>query len=217
MNSSKLARYCRNHLLATALFAGLIGAAPLASSATIGISGSTLIAGAEPADGDIALSGFISGTDLVMEGVDFTVVTPGCSGGPGSVSCRLSSFTSLVIVGGDGDDVVTLSSISNPTFAITVLGGGGNDLLFGSAGDDVMFGGVGDDILFGGDGIDLLSGGSGDNILFEGEGDPGPEPVITPLPGQTLPAPGGLALLARGLGALATTRRKRSVYGTSPR
>jgi hypothetical protein len=146
-------------LLATALFAGLIGAVPPVSSATIGISGSALIAGAEPADGDIALSGFISGTDLVLEGVDFTIVTPGCSGGPGSVSCALSNFTSVVIIGGDGDDVVTLSSISGPTFAIIVLGGGGNDVLFGSAGDDVMFGGAGDDILFGGDGIDLHSGG----------------------------------------------------------
>jgi Ca2+-binding RTX toxin-like protein len=217
VNSSKLARSCRNHLLAMALFAGLIGAAPPVSSATIGISGSALIAGAEPADGDIALSGFISGSDLVLEGVDFTIVTPGCSGGPGSVRCALSNFTSLVIIGGDGDDVVTLSSIAGPTFAIIVLGGGGNDVLFGSAGDDLMFGGAGDDILFGGDGIDLLSGGSGENILFEREGDPGPEPVITPLPGQALPAPGGLALLVAGLGALVTIRRKRRVYGVHPR
>lgn len=205
-------------VLVTTFLLGLFAAAPPATAGTIGISGTTLIAGAEPADGDIALAGFISGTDLVLEGVDFALVTPGCTGGPGPVSCALSAFTSLVIIGGNGDDAIDLSAIFGQAFDITVLGGEGNDVLLGSAGDDVIFGGAGDDILVGGDGFDLLSGGPGDNTLIDdGHGDPGPEPIIAPLPRQSVPAPGGLSLFAGALGALASARRKRSVYGRCPR
>jgi len=47
----------------------------------------------------------------------------------------------------------------------TLLGGGGNDLLFGSDADDRLEGGADDDILQAFDGDDTLLGGSGDDIL----------------------------------------------------
>jgi Ca2+-binding RTX toxin-like protein len=146
----------------------------------------------------------------VLQGVDFSVVTPGCSAGALTVSCALSGFTSLVIIGGSGDDIIDLTQISGHAFAITILGGGGNDIVFGSAGNDAIFGGADDDNLFGGGGSDLLSGGPGDNFL-DGPESGAPEPVVLPLPGETaVPAPGGLPLLVGALGALALTRRKRS-------
>src|SRR5262249_27320629 len=102
-------------------------------------------------------------------------------------------------------------------FAITVLGGDGDDVVLGSAGDDVIFGGAGDDNLFGGDGFDLLAGGAGSDFLLDGEGDAGAEPNVTPLPGQALPAPAGPALLLGALGAMGVARRKRAgAEGSQP-
>ena len=207
--SGIIARRLRGAVLAAALLVGLVAAPPSASGGTIGISGTTLIAGAGPGDGPMALTAFVTGTDLVLDGVDFTVVTPGCTAGPATVSCALSGFTSLLIIGSSGDDVISLSPLSAQPFTVTVLGKDGDDVLLGSAGNEVMFGGLGDDTLLGGGGIDLLDGGLGDNFVFPAGGSPGPEPDVTPLPGQSLPAPGGPALLLAALGALATSRRKR--------
>lgn len=66
-----------------------------------------------------------------------------------------------------GDDVVTASSLSAGTIALTVIAGDGDDVLFGSDGDDVLFGDDGDDVLIGGPGLDALDGGTGDNILIQ--------------------------------------------------
>jgi len=63
---------------------------------------------------------------------------------------------------GDGDDLVDL--VSNNFMldsSIEVLGGAGNDVLWGSNGDDILDGGSGIDSLFGGTGNDQLTGGEG--------------------------------------------------------
>jgi PAP2 superfamily/RTX calcium-binding nonapeptide repeat (4 copies) len=52
----------------------------------------------------------------------------------------------------------------------TILGGAGNDLLFGASGNDMMDGGSGDDFLHGGAGNDRLRGGDGNDYLFGGLG-----------------------------------------------
>ena len=51
---------------------------------------------------------------------------------------------------------------------ITLVGGGGNDNLFG--GDNILNGGPEDDILNGGAGDDELNGGDGDDVLRGGPG-----------------------------------------------
>lgn len=51
-----------------------------------------------------------------------------------------------------------------------LLGGGGDDRLFGMDGADVLRGGGGDDRLDGGAGRDLLSGGSGEDVFVFGTG-----------------------------------------------
>ncbi|MDP2128878.1 MAG: hypothetical protein Q8K97_16040, partial [Pseudohongiella sp.] len=69
------------------------------------------------------------------------------------------------LIGGVGND--QLFGDDNDNF----LGGGaGNDLLDGRGGNDVLVGGRGDDILRGGDGDDYLSGGAGNNQLDGGAG-----------------------------------------------
>jgi surface adhesion protein len=52
----------------------------------------------------------------------------------------------------------------------SLLGGAGNDILFGSGGNDSLDGGKGNDILLGGTGNDTLMGGQGNDILIGGSG-----------------------------------------------
>lgn len=52
----------------------------------------------------------------------------------------------------------------------TLLGGGGDDRVFGGSGDDTLDGGDGADWLFGGDHDDTIDGGAGDDRLQGGEG-----------------------------------------------
>jgi hypothetical protein len=52
----------------------------------------------------------------------------------------------------------------------TLLGGAGNDILFGQGGNDTLDGGKGNDILLGGTGDDTLIGGQGNDILIGGLG-----------------------------------------------
>ncbi|MCO7574352.1 type I secretion C-terminal target domain-containing protein, partial [Pseudomonas chlororaphis] len=52
----------------------------------------------------------------------------------------------------------------------TLLGGAGNDILFGQGGNDTLDGGKGNDILLGGTGNDTLIGGQGNDILIGGSG-----------------------------------------------
>lgn len=193
----------------------IIAIAPLASAGTIGISGGTLIVGTEPGDGAQSISGAISGTDLVISGITFDLVTPGCaSTAPGTFTCPLSGFNELVVLGGDGDDAITMAGITAPTFAIMILGGRGNDVLVGSGGPDTIFGGPGDDVLIGGPGVDCLNPGPGDNITIQSlipNGCSGPDPVVTPLPraaATDVPEPGGLLLFGTGLIALPLAGRK---------
>ncbi|MGU9813765.1 beta strand repeat-containing protein, partial [Pseudomonas sp. LF052] len=52
----------------------------------------------------------------------------------------------------------------------TLLGGAGDDILFGQGGNDYLDGGKGNDILLGGTGDDTLIGGPGNDILIGGSG-----------------------------------------------
>ncbi|MEL6641502.1 MAG: calcium-binding protein [Pseudomonadota bacterium] len=52
----------------------------------------------------------------------------------------------------------------------SLLGGSGNDLLFGQSADDTIRGADGDDLLFGGPDADRLEGDNGNDQLFGGDG-----------------------------------------------
>ena len=68
----------------------------------------------------------------------------------GMASMVTGGLTSVEnVIGGSGDDIIYGSSKAN-----SLTGGAGNDQLFGLGGDDTLFGGGGADYLSGGDGTD---------------------------------------------------------------
>jgi len=195
---------------AAALLAGLmITLAAPASAGTIGISGGLLIVGTEPGDGNQVFAPTIAGFDLILPNLNFDIVTPGCTG-VGSITCPLADFQELVILGGEGDDVIQLSGISGLTFAITALGGPGDDVLVGTPGNVKLFGGPGDDVLIVMPG-NCFSRGTGADVVLGGGCDAGPEPAIAPLPRSlaATPEPGGLSLIGTVLVGIAVTSRIR--------
>jgi Ca2+-binding RTX toxin-like protein len=82
---------------------------------------------------------------------------PSCAEGPETVG--------TTIVGTPCGDTIRL-----PRGVTTVLGEGGDDVLYGQRGNDSLFGGEGADRLYGGVGDDRLRGGPGDDRLFGGFG-----------------------------------------------
>ena len=207
----QLVRSRRSMRQAVALLAGLIIMLAVPAYAdTIGISDGTLIVGTEPGDGNQVFAPTIVGSDLVLTNLNAAIVTPGCIDLGTAITCPLAGFQDLVILGGDGDDVINLSGISGLTFAITALGGSGNDVLIGTPGNVKLFGGPGDDVLVVMPG-NCFSRGTGADIVLGGGCDAGPEPAFAPLPRQIVvtPEPGGLWLLGSGLaGLVAVTNRR---------
>jgi Ca2+-binding RTX toxin-like protein len=82
---------------------------------------------------------------------------PSCEEGPETVG--------TTIVGTPCADTIRL-----PRGVTTVLGEGGDDVLYGQRGNDSLFGGEGADRLYGGVGDDRLRGGPGDDRLSGGFG-----------------------------------------------
>src|SRR5690349_19233968 len=103
----------------------------------------------------LSVTGLVLAAVLALPGP--TTAAPSCAEGPETVG--------TTIVGTPCDDVIRL-----PRGVTTVLGEGGNDLLYGQRGNDSLFGGEGADRLYGGVGDDRLRGGPGDDRLFGGFG-----------------------------------------------
>ena len=91
-----------------------------------------------------------------------------------------SNTATIVVHGGDGNDVITLvDSTGSPLPGAELLGGDGNDTLTGGSGNDVisgqdgndtLFGHAGNDTLYGGDGNDFVDGDQGTDTAFLGAG-----------------------------------------------
>jgi len=204
---------------AAALLAGLMVMVVVPAYAdTIGISGGTLIVGAEPGDGNQVFAPTIAGSDLVLPNLNAAIVTPGCTNLGTSIVCPLAGFQDVVILGGDGDDVINLSGISGLTFSITALGGAGDDVLIGTPGNVKLFGGAGNDVLTVMPG-NCFSRGSGTDVVLGAGCDAGLEPAFAPLPREVVPTPepDGLVLLGSGLVGLAamTSRKKRRILSST--
>jgi serralysin len=71
------------------------------------------------------------------------------------------------IRGMGGDDLIDLTSpdYSLANIALTVDGGLGNDVIWGSDADETVSGGAGDDTIFGGTGNNVLTGGLGADVF----------------------------------------------------
>lgn len=79
-----------------------------------------------------------------------------------------ASVSRVVIDGGLGNDTLAAFHLTKP---ITLLGGAGNDFLYGGDADDRLSGGTGSDRLYGGGGNDTLDGAAGRDFLMGGAGD----------------------------------------------
>jgi hypothetical protein len=97
----------------------------------------------------------------------------GGAGGLGAVTTQTfdvsnSAITSIKVVAGGGDDLVSIApSVSLPA---NIAGGDGNDRLSGGAGADTIDGGAGNDRIAGGLGSDNLSGGDGNDTILSADG-----------------------------------------------
>ena len=118
-------------------------------------------------DGDDTLAGGL-GNDALNggEGTDWADYASAGSGGVG-VQVNLTTGSAT----GDGND--TLSGIENASgssFADSLRGDAGNNVLNGRGGNDAIQGLAGDDTINGGPGADELGGGSGADSLAGGTG-----------------------------------------------
>lgn len=86
-------------------------------------------------------------------------------------SVRPTSLKGIeTIYGGDGHDLIDMTSVRFKYPSVTLDGGTGNDWLLANAGADILYGGSGADRLKGYGGHDKLYGGSGNDLLFGGAG-----------------------------------------------
>lgn len=125
----------------------------------------------ETGNGSITAAIGLAGTQLLGGGVFGTdtytnIEAVRLIGGTGANRFDLSLFSAAVTLsGGGGNDVL----IGTP-FDDSLIGGEGGDSLVGNSGRDTLTGEGGNDTLKGGLGVDLLSGGSGNDTLNGGEG-----------------------------------------------
>jgi len=108
----------------------------------------------------------------------------------------------LTVNGGGGDDVINASALPAVQFDVTLDGGLGADVLFGSQGDDLVFGRDGDDIAFMGAGDDVFVWNPGDDNDIVG-GQAGVDTLLfngaAVAENITLSAIGEVALFARNI------------------
>ena len=76
------------------------------------------------------------------------------------------SSDAITVLAGGGDDIIDASAVIAGGAKLVLNGGDGNDVIVGSSGDDVLIGGAGDDILIGNGGHDVFDGGSGNNTIL---------------------------------------------------
>lgn len=101
----------------------------------------------------------VSNVDLTLTASQLTIV----SGGNTQID-KLSGFDKALILGGGGANRFDASLSGIP---VTMLGGGGNDVLIGGSQFDVLDGQAGDDVLTGGLGSDSLYGSAGNDTVKE--------------------------------------------------
>jgi Ca2+-binding RTX toxin-like protein len=77
----------------------------------------------------------------------------------------------IVVNAGGGNDTVDATGLGTSYGTLTINGGEGDDLLTGGAKNDVLHGAAGEDRLVGFKGVDRLDGGEGNDVLVWNNGD----------------------------------------------
>ncbi len=76
-----------------------------------------------------------------------------------------------IFLAGSGGDVINLADDTLTYGDVLILGGAGDDILWGNVGNDTITGSGGNDIIDGGPGNDNLSGNTDHDQIFGGQGD----------------------------------------------
>ncbi len=111
--------------------------------------------------GDDALHVGADGDAAEVTGLPYLITV---SGGSAAGDDRLT------LLGGDGDDRLSVSDSVEAMFETVLQGDAGDDRLIGAAGRQFLLGGDGDDWLVGGGGDDEMQGGAGDDTFVGGGG-----------------------------------------------
>jgi len=82
----------------------------------------------------------------------------------------VGNTATIIVHGGDGNDVISLDETNGALPSAELNGGDGNDSLSGGSANDILSGQDGNDSLFGNAGNDLLSGGDGNDFIAGGAG-----------------------------------------------
>ena len=88
--------------------------------------------------------------------------------GSANADVLAGDFRDNTIMGGGGDDKIYggPGGGADSTNADILMGDGGDDMIFGGAGDDTLDGGAGNDMLVGGAGADTYMGGAGSDMIY---------------------------------------------------
>ncbi len=92
-----------------------------------------------------------------------------------------SASSKIIALGGEGNDIIDLSGITNSSLTYEIEGGAGNDqiilaasagaaLIRGGTGDDEIVSGAGADIIYGEAGNDDIDAGGGNDLVFGDDG-----------------------------------------------
>ncbi len=125
----------------------------------VGGGGDDTLAGGT--NNDVIDGGF--GTDTATYDVGNANVTLTGSNIQGLGNDVLVSIEAFIIQGGNGPNIFDASAFDG---AVTMRGGGGNDLLIGSPNADVLQGQNNDDTIIGNSGNDTIDGGSGTDLIM---------------------------------------------------
>ena len=88
----------------------------------------------------------------------------------GSGTINGPNNSSSLILGSSGDDVITASNSGQPgLYPNCIMGGAGNDRIYGRKHDEIILGGPGDDYIDGGGGYDICYGGGGNDTFVNCE------------------------------------------------
>lgn len=113
----------------------------------------------------VANDGFLGATSF-----DYTVSDGEGGEATATVSLNIVAPTPRGPASATGDDTNETFDYSRSTVAVSIDGGGGDDLLRGGKGSDTLAGGAGDDRISGGGGDDFIIGGPGADRMGGGAG-----------------------------------------------
>ena len=120
----------------------------------------------------------LGGTGLANTAPTAVVLNTTAVSGPVTIQLDNVEFAAVIgnatLVGGDGEQVV-YGDVNQQYLYLgagddELHGGGGNDTVASAGGNDTLFGDEGDDVVMGGDGDDWVLGGDGDDLIGGGIG-----------------------------------------------